>query len=89
MPPDAEVTVTLPDGSTRTYPSATTTGDVAASIGKGLAKAALAAKLDGEWVDLDRPIGHDASLAIITPDTTDGREVLRHSTGRRRPRIRP
>jgi threonyl-tRNA synthetase len=80
MPPDAEVTVTLPDGSSRAYPSGTTAGDVAASIGKGLAKAALAAKVDGEWVDLQHPIDHDAVVAIITPDTPDGREVLRHST---------
>src|SRR5262245_17263171 len=80
MPPDAEVTVTLPDGSSRAYPSGTTTGDVAASIGSGLAKAALAAKVDGEWVDLSTSIDHDARVAIVTPDTPDGREVLRHST---------
>src|SRR5262245_19760198 len=80
MSPDAEVTVTLPDGSTRAYPSGTTTGDIAASIGKGLAKAALAAKVDGEWVDLDRTVDHDANVEIVTPDTPAGREVLRHST---------
>jgi threonyl-tRNA synthetase len=78
--PDAEVTVTLPDGSSRSYPSGVTAGAIAASIGKGLAKAALAAKVDGEWVDLDEPIDHDAAVAIITPDTPEGREVLRHST---------
>jgi threonyl-tRNA synthetase len=76
----ADVRITLPDGSTREYPSGTTAGDVAASIGKGLAKAALAAKVDGEWVDLDHPIDRDAKVEIITPDTADGREVLRHST---------
>ena len=80
MAPDAEVTVTLPDGSTRAYPSGTTAGDVAASIGAGLAKAALAAKVGDQWVDLDRPIDHDARVAIVTPDSPDGREVLRHST---------
>ncbi len=70
----------LPDGSSREYPRGTTAGEVAASIGRGLAKAALAAKVDGEWFDLNRPIDHDAALAIVTPDTDDGREVLRHST---------
>jgi threonyl-tRNA synthetase len=73
-------TITLPDGSTRDYDDGVTAGDVAASIGRGLAKAALAAKVDGEWYDLDRPIDHDAAVAIITPDSDDGREVLRHST---------
>jgi threonyl-tRNA synthetase len=75
-----EITITLPDGSAREYESGVTAGEVAGSIGRGLAKAALAAKADGEWIDLDRPIDHDASLAIITPDSDDGREVLRHST---------
>ncbi|MEX1008179.1 MAG: threonine--tRNA ligase [Acidimicrobiia bacterium] len=78
MPPD--ITITLPDGSTREYASGTTAGAVAESIGKGLARAALAAKVDGGWVDLTRPIDHDARVAIVTPDTADGREVLRHST---------
>jgi threonyl-tRNA synthetase len=76
----ADITITFPDGSTREYVSPTTAGDIAASIGRGLAKAAVAAKVDGEEVDLTRPIDHDASVAIITADTADGREVLRHST---------
>ncbi|HXY92108.1 MAG TPA: threonine--tRNA ligase [Acidimicrobiia bacterium] len=76
----ADITITLPNGDARVYPSGTTPADVAASIGAGLARAALAAKVDGDWVDLDRPIDHDANLAIVTPDTPDGREVLRHST---------
>src|SRR5256714_5355339 len=74
------ITITLPDGSTRDYDTGVTAGEVAASIGRGLAKAALAAKVDDEWYDLDRPIDHDARVAIITPDSDDGREVLRHST---------
>jgi threonyl-tRNA synthetase len=79
------ITITLPDGSTRDYDDGVTAGEIAASIGRGLAKAALAAKVavdDGaaEWYDLDRPIDHDARVAIITPDSDDGREVLRHST---------
>jgi threonyl-tRNA synthetase len=80
-----QITITLPDGSTRDYEQGVTAGEVAASIGRGLAKAALAAKVteDGgaaEWYDLSRPIEHDAALAIVTPDTSEGREVLRHST---------
>jgi threonyl-tRNA synthetase len=75
-----EITVTLPDGTSREYPSGTTPGEVAASIGQGLAKAALAARVDGTWVDLDRPIHADAALEIVVPATNEGREVLRHST---------
>jgi len=74
------ITITLPDGSTREAPKGTTPGEIASSIGRGLAKAALAATVDGEVVDLDRPIDHDAKVAIVTPDTPAGREVLRHST---------
>jgi threonyl-tRNA synthetase len=79
------ITITLPDGTTREYEAGVTPGEVAASIGRGLAKAALAARVasdDGpsEWYDLHRPIGRDATVAIVTPDSADGREVLRHST---------
>jgi len=75
-----QITVTLPDGSSREYATGTTPAEVAASIGKGLAKAAIAAKADGEWIDLSRPLGHDTRLQIVVPDSDDGREVLRHST---------
>jgi threonyl-tRNA synthetase len=75
-----EITVKLPDGSSREYASGTTPAEVAASIGKGLAKAALAAKADGEWIDLGQPLDHDVSVELIVPDSADGREVLRHST---------
>ncbi len=80
------ITITLPDGSTREHEQGVTAGEIAASIGRGLAKAALAAQVstdgdgEGEWYDLNRPIDHDARVAIITPDSDDGREVLRHST---------
>src|SRR5262249_10173050 len=74
------ITVTLPDGSSREYDRGTTPAAVAASIGAGLAKAAIAARADGEWIDLDRPLDRDTQLAIVTPNTDDGREVLRHST---------
>jgi threonyl-tRNA synthetase len=75
-----QITVTLPDGSSREYPRGTTPADVAASIGSRLAKAAIAAKADGDWVDVSRPLEHDTQLQIVTPDSADGREVLRHST---------
>ncbi len=74
------IKITLPDGSQREYESGTTPAEIAASIGKGLAKAALAAKVDGEWADLDRAIDHDATVAIVTADSDEGRHVLRHST---------
>ena len=75
-----QITVTLPDGSAREVDAGTTPAEVAAAIGPRLAKAAVAAKADEEWIDLDRRLDHDVTLAIVTPDTPDGREVLRHST---------
>ena len=75
-----EIQVTLPDGSTKDVAKGTTAADVAASIGKRLAKDALAARIDGEWVDLGTPIDHDARLEIVVPASPEGREVLRHST---------
>jgi threonyl-tRNA synthetase len=80
MSPADAVNIKLPDGSQREYPRGITAADVAASIGKRLAEDAIAAKVDGEWVDLDRPIEHDAGITIVTPGTPEGREVLRHST---------
>ncbi|WP_439547096.1 threonine--tRNA ligase [Sandarakinorhabdus sp.] len=73
------ITLTLPDGSQRDVARGTTGADVAASIGPGLAKAALAAKLDGELVDLSRPIEADACLALVTArDEADALELARH-----------
>ncbi len=80
MSPADAVKITLPDGSRREYSRGVTAAEVAASVGKRLAKDAIAAKVDGAWVDLDRPIEHDAAVTIVTPDTPDGREVIRHST---------
>jgi len=74
------VVITLPDGSTRDYPQPVTVADVAASIGAGLAKAALAGRVDGKLVDTSSLIDHDAQLAIITDKDADGVDVLRHST---------
>jgi threonyl-tRNA synthetase len=72
--------ITLPDGSKREYPQPVTVAEVAASIGAGLAKAALAGRLDGKLVDTSQRIEHDASLAIVTDKETDGVDILRHST---------
>jgi threonyl-tRNA synthetase len=77
------VTITLPDGSAREYPEGTTAAGVAASIGPRLAKAAVAATVDGDvpvLVDLERPLEDGDKLAIITADSDAGRHVLRHST---------
>ena len=76
----SEISVILPDGSARAVPSGSTALDVAASIGSRLARAAVAASVDGELVDLGRPVEDGAQLAIITAETESGREVLRHST---------
>ena len=74
------ITITLPDGAKREYAANTTIGEVAASIGAGLAKAALAGKVDGKLVDLSYPIAADAALEIVTEKHPDALEVLRHST---------
>jgi threonyl-tRNA synthetase len=71
--------ISLPDGSVREVPRGTTPADIAAAIGPGLAKAALAAKVDGALVDLARPLDHDASLALITArDEADALDLVRH-----------
>ena len=72
--------ITLPDGSVRSFDQPVTVGEVAASIGAGLAKAALAGKVDGREVDLSHRIERDANLAILTPKSEEGLEVIRHST---------
>jgi threonyl-tRNA synthetase len=74
------INITLPDGSVRNFESAPTVFDVAASIGAGLAKAALAGKVDGNLVDTSFRIEKDASLEIVTEKHADALEVLRHST---------
>src|SRR5271170_84491 len=72
------VAVTLPDGSKRSFPVPPTGAELAAAIGPGLAKAAIALKLDGRLRDLAAVIDHDAAAAIITRDTPEGLEILRH-----------
>ncbi|MGB0934938.1 MAG: threonine--tRNA ligase [Alphaproteobacteria bacterium] len=72
------ISVTLPDGSVRTYPNGSTGLDVAESIGSKLAKDAVAVKVDGVFWDLTRPLEGDVNLAIITRDSDEGLEILRH-----------
>jgi len=73
------IAVRLPDGSQRQFESPVTVAQVAASIGAGLAKAALAGKVDGKVVDTSHLIDHDADLAIITDKDPEGIDVIRHS----------
>jgi threonyl-tRNA synthetase len=75
-----QITVSLPDGSSRVVDRDSTTADLAASIGKRLAADAVAAKVNGAEVDLSVPLADGASVEIITAGTDDGRHVLRHST---------
>jgi threonyl-tRNA synthetase len=72
--------ITLPDGSQRNYENAVTVADVAASIGAGLARAALAGKVDGQLVDTSYLMTVDSALSIITDKDADGLDVIRHST---------
>ena len=73
------INITLPDGSRREFESPTRVADVAAAIGPGLAKSALAGRVDGKLVDTSHVINADATLAIITERDADGLEVIRHS----------
>jgi threonyl-tRNA synthetase len=72
--------IRLPDGSVRQFDHPVTVAAVAAAIGPGLAKAALAGKLDGKVVDTSHLIDHDAALSIITDKDAEGLDVIRHST---------
>ena len=71
--------ISLPDGSVREVPPGSTPADIAAAIGPGLAKAAIAARVDGELRDLSRPFEGDAKLALVTArDEADALELARH-----------
>ena len=72
--------IRLPDGSQKSFSGPVTAAEVASSIGAGLARAALAAKVDGKLVDLSTKIEKDADLAIVTPKSPEGLDILRHST---------
>ena len=73
------ITLTLPDGSAREYPAGTTGEEVAASIGAGLAKAALAMKVDGIQRDLYLPINQSSKFQILTSKDPEGIEIMRHT----------
>ncbi len=72
--------ITLPDGSKREYPQPVTVAEVAASIGAGLARAALAGRIDGRLVDTSFRVDSDTALAIVTDKDADGVDIIRHST---------
>ncbi|HSG19152.1 MAG TPA: TGS domain-containing protein, partial [Burkholderiaceae bacterium] len=74
------VNITLPDQSVRSFESPVTVAAVAASIGAGLAKAALAGRVNGQLVDTHHLIDQDAALAIVTEKDPDGLDIIRHST---------
>ncbi len=74
-----DVTITLPDGSRRTVSGGTPVRDVATAISPRLAKAAVAAMVDGEMVDLSHPLSRDASVRILTPDNAETLKLYRHS----------
>ncbi|HQQ71190.1 MAG TPA: TGS domain-containing protein, partial [Alicycliphilus sp.] len=74
------IKITLPDGSAREFAAPVTVAEVAASIGAGLAKAAIAGRVDGTLVDTSHAIAQDAQLAIVTDKDADGLEIIRHST---------
>jgi threonyl-tRNA synthetase len=72
--------ITLPDGSQRQFDAAVAVRDIAASIGPGLAKAALAGRVDGTLVDTSFVVDHDAAVSIVTDKDPDGLDIIRHST---------
>lgn len=74
------IKVSFPDGAVKEFPKGTSTEDIAASISSGLKKNALAGKLNGKAIDLRTPITEDGAIEIITYDSPDGLEILRHST---------
>src|SRR3954467_2105087 len=72
--------IRLPDGSSKSFPGPVTVAEIAAAIGPGLARAALAGKVDGRLVDLSHRVERDAEVAIVTERDKEGLEVIRHST---------
>src|SRR5262249_59265855 len=78
--PMSQINVTIPDGTSRSVPAGSTVRDVAAVISPGVAKAALAGKVDGRLVDLSYPIDRDAHVTIITDRNPEALALYRHST---------
>jgi threonyl-tRNA synthetase len=72
--------IRLPDGSSKSFPGPVTVAEIASSIGAGLARAALAGKVDGKLVDTSYRVESDADIAIVTPKSPEGLDILRHST---------
>src|SRR2546428_1343809 len=72
--------IRLPDGSSKSFPGPVTVAEIGASIGAGLARAALAGKVNGKLVDTSHRIDADADVAIVTERDPEGLEILRHST---------
>lgn len=72
--------ISFPDGNVKEFPQGTTTEDIAGSISPGLRKKAIAGKFNGQMYDLRRPILEDGSIAIVTPESPEALEVLRHSS---------
>jgi len=72
--------IRLPDGSSKSFPGPVTVAEIASSIGAGLARAALAGKVDGKLVDTSYRVETDADIAIVTPKSPEGLDILRHST---------
>ena len=75
-----QIKITLPDNSVRSYKEGVTPQEVADSIGSGLARAVVVAKVDGDLKDLNHPIGKDADLELFTGETAEGHDTLLHST---------
>src|SRR5262245_65342969 len=76
----SQITITLPDGSTRSVSSGTPVRDVAAEISAGLAKAAYAAVVNGKLIDLSYPLEQDSALRMVTDKSPEALALLRHST---------
>src|SRR5688572_28282277 len=72
--------IRLPDGSSKSFPGPITVAEIAAAIGAGLARAALAAKVDGKLVDMTHRVESDAAVSIVTGKSPEGLDILRHST---------
>ena len=75
-----QINITFPDGNSKVFDKGTTTEDIAQSISPGLRKKAVAGKLNGQLIDLTRPIETDGEIEIVTPGSEEALEVLRHST---------
>ena len=76
----SDITIILPDRSERTLKEGATAADLAADIGSGLAKSAVIAEMNGQEIDLNTPLGNGSSVSIVTSDSEQGLETLRHST---------